>query len=190
MVAVAAVPGLGIVRVLVVAVLVVTILCTDLIESGPQFGARRGEVLKQVGLMCKLDEKGLVGRSAGWRGHHLVKERFAGEALVVERAADRAAGVDEKPEGQRQIVVLIEIADGLRLAVDAEGEVVFGQVLDNGAVFVTDEHRQIDELRVDGDGGCRLRRRLGRSCGLLGVQGSDGRAEGCDRGCGTKVHGG
>src|SRR5580698_11245784 len=97
----------------VACVLIVAILRTDLVEGGPQFGARRSQVLEQVGLMGKLDEKGLIGRAARRRGHHLVEERSAGEALVVEGTADRAAGVDQQTEGQRQIVVLVEIADDL-----------------------------------------------------------------------------
>jgi hypothetical protein len=142
----------------VVALVLVAVLHSDLIEGGAKFGAGGGEVLEEIGFVGELDEEGLVGSgAAGGRCHHLalhhfVQEGFAGSALVFEGTADRAAGVDEEAEGQREVVVLVEVADGLRTAVDGEGEVGLGEVLDEGAFFVADDDGKVDELGVDGDG--------------------------------------
>ena len=60
----------------------------------------------------------------------------------------RAAGVDEQAEGEGKVLVHVEVADGLRFAVDLEDEVVLGEVLDEGSFFVADDDREIDEAGV------------------------------------------
>ena len=110
--------------------------------------------------MRELNEEGLVGRSIGGRGQHLIEEGLAGVALLGKRAANRATGVDEEAEGEGQVVVLVEVTDGLRMTVDAKSEICFGEVLNEDAVFVANDHREVDEGNVDGDGGgggCRGR---------------------------------
>ena len=63
------------------------------------------------------------------------------------------AGVDEQAEGEGKIGVDVEVADGLRVVVDLEGEVVLGEGLDEGAFFVADDDGEVDEAGVDGEGG-------------------------------------
>ena len=114
--------------------------------------------------------EGPVGRASGGCGHHLVEKGFAGGALVLEGAADRAAGVNEEAEGEGEIVVAIEVADGLRMAVDGEHEVGLCEVGDEGAVLIADDDGQIDELGGDGDGG-----RCGGRSGCVGGLGASER---------------
>jgi acetyl esterase/lipase len=123
----------------------------DLLERGLELGTGGGEVLKEFGLAGELNHEGLVLR----RGEHLVEKYAAGAALVVEDAALGDAGVNQQTEDQREVGVFVEVADGLGLAVDLEGEVVLGEVLDEGALFITDDHREVDETGVDGEGGDR-----------------------------------
>ena len=120
----------------------------DLLESSLKQWAGRGDVLQKLRLRGKLHDEGLVLR----RGEHLVEEGAAGGALFVDDVALGEAGVDEQAEGQREVGVLVEVADGLGFAVDLEDEVVLGEVLDEGTLFVTDDDREVDEAGIDGDG--------------------------------------
>src|SRR5258708_8985594 len=83
----------------------------------------------------------------------MVEERAAGGAFLIEDAALAEAGVDEEAEGEGEIGLFGEIGDGLGLGVLFEGEVVFGEVADEVAMFVADSGQEIDGGDVDGDGG-------------------------------------
>ena len=120
----------------------------DLFERGLKLRAGGGEVLQELDLAGELDDEGLV---LG-RGEHLVEEGAAGGALFVDDVALAEAGVDEQAEGQGKVGVDVEVADGLRMAVDLEDEVVLGEVLDEGAFLVADDDGEVDEAGIDGDG--------------------------------------
>ena len=93
-------------------------------------------------------------------------EGAAGGAFLVEDAALAEAGVDEEAEGEGEIGLFGEIGDGLGLGVLFEGEVVFGEIADEIAVFVADGGEEIDGGDVEGDGR-----------GLLGEEGESGEEE-------------
>ena len=123
----------------------------DLFQCCLEERARRGKVLQEFGLACKLHDERLVLR----RGHHLVEEGAAGGALFVDDVALGAAGIDQQAKRKGKILVLVEVADGLGFAVDLQNEVVLGEVLDQGAFFVPDDYREVDEAGVDREGGGR-----------------------------------
>src|SRR5882724_763950 len=83
----------------------------------------------------------------------MVEEGAAGGAFLIEDAALAKASVDEESEGEGEIGLFGEIGDGLGLGVLFEGEVVFGEIADEVAVFVADSGEEIDGGDVDGDGG-------------------------------------
>ncbi len=130
----------------------------DLPESLLEERARGGEVLQKLYLTGELRDECLIFGC----GEHLVEEGAAGGALFVEDAALGAAGVHEKAEDEREVGVLVEVTDGLGFAVDLEDKIIFGEVLDEGSLFVADDDRQIDEAGIDGD------RRGGRGGGRIG----------------------
>ena len=66
------------------------------------------------------------------------------------------AGIHEQPQGERKVGLFGEIGDGLGLAVLLESEVVFGEIVEDVAVFVTDGGEEIDSGDVHGDGRCLL----------------------------------
>jgi hypothetical protein len=86
------------------------------------------------------------------RLEHLVEKNAAGGTLVVDNIALAKAGVDEQAESQGEISVDIEVANGLRMAVNLEDEIVLGEVLNKRTLLVADDHRDIDEAGVDSDG--------------------------------------
>ena len=113
-------------------------------------GLGTGDVLQQIGLPGKLHDEGLIAV----RGpvQHIVQKGGTGSAFVVERVALAHAGVHQQTEGQRNVGIEIEVADRLGLAVDRQGEVVLGEVLDQGASLVAHDDGNIDQARVDVEG--------------------------------------
>jgi hypothetical protein len=99
--------------------------------------------------VIEMDEEGFVFVFA----EDVIEERAAGRAFLIKDAALAEAGVHEEAEGEREIGFLGEIGDGLRLAVLIEGEVVFGEIADEVAMFVSDGGDEIDGGDVEGDRG-------------------------------------
>ena len=58
---------------------------------------------------------------------NLAQETKAGRALFAQDAALADAGVEQQAEGERLSGFLREIADGLRMAILFEGEIVLGR---------------------------------------------------------------
>ena len=112
----------------------------DLIDGREEFFTGRREVLEEFDLVVEMDEEGFVFVFA----QDAIEERAAGGALLIEDAALAEAGVDEEPDGEREVGLFGEIGDGLGLAVLVESEVVFGEVTDEVAVFVADGGEEID----------------------------------------------
>jgi len=131
----------------------------ELIDGREEFFARSGEVLKEFDFVIEMDEEGFVFVFA----EDVIEERAAGGAFLIKDAALAEAGVHEEAEGEREIGFLGEIGDGLRLAVLVEGEVVFGEIADEVAVFVSDGGDEIDGGDVESDGS-----------GLLAEEGNGG----------------
>ena len=129
----------------------------ELLEAGLEPGLGAGDVLQEVGLAGELDDEGLVAAGDG-----VVEEGEAGGALFVNRVALAEADIDQKTEGEGEIGVEIEIADGLGFTVDLEGEVVLGEILDEGTFFIVNYDGDVDQARIDVEGGS------GGSRGLLG----------------------
>ena len=117
-----------------------------------------------------------VGARFGGAVSMVSSKRAAGGAFFVKHAALRLAGVDEQAKGKRQIVVMIEVANRLRVPVDCEAEVCLGQGLDESALLVADDHRKVDQTSIDRE----MRRRgrgIVRSFGLLRKNGYVGESE-------------
>src|SRR5579863_7884019 len=133
----------------------IPVFVTNLAESATQPGNGGCEVLKEIDLVGKLHEKCLIGRLTVRGCHHLIEENLACGALVVEGAAHRTADVYKKAECEGQIIVTIKIANGLLAAVDCEFKVIFVEGGYEHAALVTHHNGQIDQLNMNGKGGCR-----------------------------------
>ena len=120
----------------------------ELIDGREEFLTVRGKVLKEFDLAIEVDEESLIFVYA----QDAIEESAAGRAFLVENLALAEAGVHEQSEGERKIGLLCEIGDGLGLAVLLKGEVVFGEIADDAAVFVADSGEEIDRGDVDSDG--------------------------------------
>lgn len=127
----------------------------DLVDGSLKFLARGGKVLEELDLAIEMDDKGFVLVLA----EDVIEEGSAGGKFLVEDAALAEAGVNKKAEGEREVGFIGEIRDGLRLGVLFEKEVVFGEVVDEGVVFVADGNEEIDGVDVDGNGRGLLRER-------------------------------
>ena len=119
-----------------------------MINGGLEFLARGGEILEEFDFVVEVNDKGLVFVLA----EDAIEERAAGGAFLVEEAELAEAGVDEEAEGEREVGLFGEIGDGLGLGVLFEGEVVFGEIADEVAVFVADCGKEIDGGDVYADG--------------------------------------
>jgi hypothetical protein len=119
----------------------------NLIDGGLEFLAGRGDVLEEFDFVIEVDEEGFVLVFA----EDAIEEGAAGGAFLIEDAALAEAGVDEEAEGKREIRLFGEIGDGLGLGVLFEGEVVFGEIADEAAVFVADGGEEVDGGNVEGD---------------------------------------
>ena len=159
-----------------VGVGVVGVWGVDLFEGGLELGAGGGEVLEELDGTGELDDEGLIGRAAGGGGEHGVEEGAAGGALLIEDVALGGARINEEAEGKGEVVVAVKVADGLRVAVDGEGEVGLGEVPDEGSFFVADDDGEVDEAGVDGEMGGFAGGGVG--FGWLGLLGEGGEGEG------------
>ena len=134
----------------------------DLVNGRQELLARGGEVLEEFDFAVEVDDEGLVFILA----EQVIEEGMAGGDFLAKDAALAEAGVYEQAEGEGKIGFAGEIGDGLGLAVLVELKIVFGEVVDEGAVFIADGGEEIDGADIDGDGS-----------GLLG---KSGRQEGED----------
>ncbi len=144
------------------------LVCIDLLERLLEFGAGGGDVLQERDGVCELDEERLIAV----RCEHFVEEGRAGGAFVVEHVTLAHAGVDEQADGERNVGVVVEVANGLGFAVDLQGEVVAGKPREQRAALVADDGRDDDQPGVDGNGGG-----FGRGCSLLRISQRSQRGE-------------
>ena len=119
---------------------------TDLRERLFQELARAGKILQKFYFEVKVNDK----REVFLGPKDLAEELLAGVPLLRQDAAGAAAGVDQQPDGQRQVALLREVPDGLRTAVLVEMEVVFRQVADDLVLLVPHGGEEIDHLHVGG----------------------------------------
>ena len=120
----------------------------DLIDGREEFFAGGGEVLEKLDFVVEMDEEGFVFVFA----QDAMEERAAGGAFLIEDTALAKASVDQEAEGEREVGLFCEIGDGLGLAVLVESEVVFGEIVDEIAMFVADGGEEINGGDVEGDG--------------------------------------
>ena len=109
--------------------------------------------------MIKVDDEGVVLGVA----QHVLEELEAGRPLLIDHAALTQTGVDQQPNGEREIGVTREVLDGLRTTVFFQLEIVFAEIADHGAVLVANSSEQIDDLHIGGESGgvlCFCRGRL------------------------------
>jgi len=98
--------------------------------------------------VIEMDDEGFVLIFA----QKVIEEGTARGDFLIEDAALAAAGVHEEAEGERKIGFAGEVGDGLGFAVLVEGEIVLGEIVDEGAVFVADGGEEVYGADVDGDG--------------------------------------
>ena len=131
-----------------------------------QLVAGVGEVLEQLHLAVKVDDKGLVPAGGGfWIGRQHQLDEFLGSlALAVDRGVDAAAGVDEQAEAEGQVALGREALDDLRTPIFGEREILGGQIGDKCPVLVDDRDgkQNFACLHLDRGHGFRGRRLLGR----------------------------
>jgi hypothetical protein len=132
----------------------------DLIDGGLKFLAGGSDVLIELDFMVEMNDEGFVFVFA----QQVIEKRAAGREFLIEDTALTHAGVDEQAKGEWEIGLFGEIGDGLRMAVLGENKVVFGEVIDNFGVFVTDGGEEIDGVDFDSDGSGLLaaKRQIGR----------------------------
>ncbi len=119
----------------------------DLVDGRVKLLVGGGEILEEFDLAIEVDEEGLVLVFA----QEVVEEHMAGGDFLRQEAALTAAGVDKQAEGEGQVRLTGEIGDGMGLGVLLEQEIVFGEVVDECAMFVADGGEEIDGGDVDGD---------------------------------------
>jgi hypothetical protein len=129
----------------------------DLIDGGLEFLARRGEVLEELDFAIEMDDEGFVLVLA----KDVVEEGAAAGEFLVEDAALAEAGVNKEADSEQEVGFPGEIADGLGFAVLFKKEVVLGEIVDEGVVFIADGNEKIDGADVDGDGSGLLGERIG-----------------------------
>jgi len=81
----------------------------------------------------------------------VVQKGVASGALVAQNAALAPAGVDEQAQGQRQIIFLQIILDGLCMAIFFQDEIVFGEIANDIAMLVPPGGEHIDDFHFDGN---------------------------------------
>src|SRR5579863_1555647 len=122
-------------------------------ETSFQLGARAGEVLHQPCLRGEGDQERLIDAFA----QHLLEELSAGRKLLRENLNLAQAEVDQQTQRQGEIVLPREVADGLRLAVFLNREIVLVELVHEFAALIAHRHQQADD--VDTGGELRLRSR-------------------------------
>src|ERR1039457_4931907 len=110
---------------------------------GEQAGGA-GVVLQQLGLFAEADEESFVLLL-----QDLGEELGGGAALDLDQVALAARNVDQEADGEGEIGFAREILDGLRLAVFEDGEILFGEVGDECALFVADGGQDADDIDID-----------------------------------------
>ena len=129
----------------------------DLIDGGLEFLTGRGEVLEELDFAIEMDDEGFVLVLA----KDVVEEGAAAGEFLVEDAALAEAGVNKEADSEQEVGFPGEIADGLGFAVLFKKEVVLGEIVDEGVVFIADGNEKIDGADVDGDGSGLLGERIG-----------------------------
>jgi len=124
----------------------------DLIDGSLELLTRRSEVLEKFDLVIEMDDEGFVLVLA----EDVIEKGATGGELLIKDAALAEAGVDQQAKGEREIGFLGEISDGLWFGILFEGEITFGEIVDEGVVLVADGDEEIDGVDVDGDGGSLL----------------------------------
>ncbi len=89
-----------------------------------------------------------------------------------------------RPRVRGRSVSQVEVADGLGIAVDLEDEVVLGEVLDEGAFFIVDDDRDVDQACIYVECGSGGGGGLPGCGGRLGLSGGAGRLRQQRRGIG------
>jgi hypothetical protein len=120
----------------------------EVVNGSLEFLARGGEVLEEFDFVIEMDDEGFVFIFT----EKMVEKRAAGGKFLSEDAALAEAGVHEEAECEGEIGFFGEIGDGLWLGVLSEDEVVFGEIVDEGAVFIANGGEEIDRIDVDSDG--------------------------------------
>lgn len=105
----------------------------------------RCQVLEKLHLLVKMDHEGLIFIFT----HHLVKKSVTCAAFLVEDAHLTQTGVHQQAQSQRQTGVVCEIANSLRSSVFFEDEIIFGQIVNDLSVLVTNSRHHIDHLHMD-----------------------------------------
>ena len=88
--------------------------------------------------------------------------------LFAEHAPLTAAGIHQQPQVQGRVGFLREELDGLGVAFVIQGEIVFGEIVNDLALFGPNGREQVDDLDV-GRKARVLLRRGGRLAGLPGL---------------------
>ena len=138
-----------------------------LVEGVLDLAGAVGVVGEQVDVNVEGDEERLV-----FGGEDVAQESGAGLLLEREDVLLGAGGIEQKADGEREILFLGEVFDGLRALVLEEGAVFLDEVGDE-AVLVARGEEEVDEVDIDLDGG-----RVDVGQGLPGGVGGGGRASG------------
>src|SRR5664279_4861289 len=85
----------------------------QLLQSGVQLFARRGQVLQEFNVPIEMDDESLVLVFA----HQVFQKGVAGDALLLQDPPLTHAGVHQQAKGEREIGFLGEVANRLRTAV-------------------------------------------------------------------------
>ena len=120
----------------------------QVLERYFEFLARRSEVLQEVHFVIELDDEGFVLVFA----QGVIEEGVAGVALLVQNAPLAQARVHQETQRQRKIGILREIADGLRVAILIQHEIVLGQVANEKPMLVAHGGEHAYHFDVHGDG--------------------------------------
>src|SRR6185369_4391815 len=91
-------------------------------QAPSEFFAGRSHVLKQFDFMIEVDQKGLI-----LVAEHPVEEGTTSGALLIDDQPLAQACIHQKAEGEREIVVLTKVPNGLRLAILFDLEVILSE---------------------------------------------------------------
>jgi len=108
--------------------------------------------LQQLHLAVKANQKGFVLLGQKNRA----QKTSAGLALLVDHARLARAGVNQKAQGEWQIVLVGKEADSLLAAIFADREIVLAQVLHQSTIPVAHGGVDVDQARIHFEVGRRL----------------------------------
>jgi hypothetical protein len=97
----------------------------------------------------------------------MIKEPVAGASFLDEDVSLAEARVHEETEAKGHVTFADKIIDDLRAAFFVQGEIVFGEIGDDLAVFISDGGKDTDCLYLDSNLRGSTLRCLGTSLGLL-----------------------